>query len=54
MNADQVAGTIRTLMIFLGGYAAAYGFDAASWSAITGGVVAIVMWLWSMKTHAQK
>lgn len=56
MNATQVAGMVTTLLGFLGGYAMAKGFSAEQWTAIVGGVAAVVAWavdyFWNKKPVA--
>jgi hypothetical protein len=52
MNIDQTGGLIRAFMAMFAGWALAHGIDAATWLALTGGVVAVVTALWSLYANS--
>ena len=47
MNSDQVGGIIRAIMATMSGMAITWGFSSEGWVAVTGGIVAVVVALWS-------
>lgn len=51
MTAEQLGGTIRTLMSLLSGFALAWGFSSETWVAVTGGAVALGTWAWSLHVN---
>jgi hypothetical protein len=54
MDSKQVSAMVTTMVGFLGGYAAAYGFAPEQWVAIGGGLAALAAWLWDYKFNKPK
>ncbi len=52
MNADQISGLVRSIMLTFSGIAIAHGFTDTTWVAFTGGVVALIGVLWSLYTNS--
>lgn len=49
MNKEKVMGIVRHLLTFVGAAAVTYGYtDATTWLAVSGGVVAIIGFVWSV------
>jgi hypothetical protein len=53
MTPEMLGGTIRTLMGLMAGYAAAAGMSGDTYMAVTGGVVALGTWAWSLWAKKQ-
>ena len=52
MNTEQIAGILRTILAALGGYVVAKGVvDAATYTALSGAAVTIVVALWSYRSN---
>lgn len=54
MNADQIGGIIRSILMAFSGWALEHGFTQDQWLAISGGVIAGVTVLWSYYSNSTK
>ena len=48
MSPEMFGATIRALMQLASGYMLALGMNGETWATVTGGVVALATWVWSM------
>jgi hypothetical protein len=53
MNSDQIGGLVRTVLVFLGGIIVSKGWiPVQSMNEIVGGLVGIIVAVWSWKTNS--